>query len=397
MRFKKTIIFFSFCFLLSLLFYISLAESAQDARKELSLHYYRGVVNFEAANYENALTEFQLVAGIDPAYKETRQYIKNSMGFLEQRRQQMLAVDGESSLTQQGFDYYFLGKSYYEKGQYQKALEAFQAVLDKNPNDKFALYYTQLCKDALPGRGAGAKKPGWAWWSWGRSSSKGSGDNVGVLEQEVSYVKNDIKDEQEARELFEKRVERRSERDVLIRAKEKELKEEEEVLEEEKQDYLSQVKLSKRTDKLKAETEKWRNMKERLSSKEPGVPSDMTDFPIYLGKAQKYYAAMKEALRESRWNAAGLNAISASITYGDALLIYFYQIRSAYPGHDNIYALLGQYVKRSDTEENIFNLRSMFNMKKLVEKDDRPITRSEAIFLSDKAEKIIEWCRSLLP
>ena len=134
-----------------------------------------------------------------------------------------------------------------------------------------------------------------------------------------------------------------------------------------------------------------------MLSKEPGVPSDLTDYPFALNKAQKYYATMKEALRMSRWNSAGLNAISSSIYYADAILIYFYQVRSATPEHENVCRLLAQYVKRADVDENIFSLRSILNMKSIIEKEDRPITRSEAIFLAEKAEKFTEWCRSMLP
>ena len=216
-------------------------------------------------------------------------------------------------------------------------------------------------------------------------------------EKEVAYVKDDINEQKDTEELIEKKAERRVQREALISIKEKQLKEQEEVLEEEKQDYLSQVKLTKRSEKLKSETEKWKGMNERLLHKQPGVPTDLTDYPGTLNKAQKYYATMKEALRTSRWNSAGLNAITSSITYADAVLIYYYQVRSAVPEHENVCRLLAQYVKRDDVDENIFSLRSILNMKSIIEREDRPITRSEAIFLAEKAEKLTEWCRSILP
>ena len=163
-----------------------LAEGAQDTRKELSLHYYRGVVNFEAGHYENAMAEFRTVIAIDPYYKDTQTYIQKCMKVLEQNRQEMLASTGESSLDNQGFDYYFLGKSLYEKGDYRKALEAFKAVLAKNPNDKFALYYVQLCQEALPGGLSAAK-----------GKAKGKKEAAGDLEKEVVYVKGDINEQKD--------------------------------------------------------------------------------------------------------------------------------------------------------------------------------------------------------
>ena len=386
---KRILISFVFFSILCSVTHGPLAESAQDARKELSLHYYRGVVNFEAGYYENAMAEFQTVIAIDPYYKDTQGYIQKCMKVLEQNRQEALSATGESSLDKEGFDYYFLGKSFYEKGDYRKALEAFKAVLAKNPNDKFALYYVGLCKEALPGGLPAGKGK--------REGKKEAANNVGDLEKEVAYVKGDINEQKDTEELIEKKAERRAERDALIKIKEKQLKEQEEVLEEEKQDYLSQEKLSKRAEKLKSETEKWKGMKERLISKEPGVPTDLTDYPFTLNKAQKYYATMKEALRMSRWNSAGLNAISTSIYYADAILIYFHQVKSATPEHENVCRLLAQCMKRADVDENIFSLRSILNMKSIVEREDRPITRSEAIFLADKAEKFTEWCRTMLP
>jgi len=382
-------IFFAFFFILCSGTHGPLAESAQDVRKESSLHYYRGVVNFEAGYYENALAEFQTVIAIDPYYKDSQAYIKKCMKALEENRQELMSVTGESSLDKEGFDYYFLGKSLYEKGDYPKALEAFKAVLAKNPNDKFALYYVQLCKEALPGGfSAGSGRTG---------SKKETTKNVSDLEKEVAYVKGDINEQKDTEELIEKKAEHRAERDALVKIKEKQLKEQEEALEEERQDYLSQVKLSKRSEKLKSETEKWKEMKERLASKEPVAPSDLTDFPSTLNKAQKYYSTMNEALRTSRWNSAGLNAISSSIYYADAVLIYFYQVRSAIPKHENICRLLAQYVKRADVDQGIFPLRSIINMKLMIEQEDRPITRPEAIFLAEQTEKFTQWCRSILP
>ena len=134
---KRIFIFFVFFSILYLGPHGFLAESAPDARKELSLHYYRGVVNCEAGYYENALAEFRTVIAIDPYYKDTQGYIQKCMKVLEQNRQEALSATGESSLDKEEFDYYFLGKSFYEKGDYRKALEAFKAVLAKNPRECF--------------------------------------------------------------------------------------------------------------------------------------------------------------------------------------------------------------------------------------------------------------------
>ncbi len=387
-RITKIILIAAFC--VSVLSSFSLCSSAPaDQRKELGLHYYRGVVNFEAGKYEDALAEFQAAAAIDPFYKDVQKYIEHSVKILEQSRQDVLGLKDGSAAKAKELDLYFLGKSYYEKGDYRRAMETFKAVLAKQPNDKFAKYYLELCKNALPG-GADAKKTK-------RSRHEQLGLDLQDLEKEVSYIKNDVKEQEDMETFLEAKAQRRADREELIRKKERQLKEQEALLEEERQDYLAQEKIAKQANKIRQETEKWKNMKERLASKQPGIPADLTEFPVYLNKAENYYRSMKESLRASRWNSAGLDAIHTSLYYCDALLIYFYGLKSAFPQHENITRLLMANVKRADVDENVFYLRSILNLKNIVESEDRAITRSEAIFAAEKAEKIAEWCKSIIP
>lgn len=382
---KNTV--FVLCLLAVAFVLLGRVEAAEDQRKQLALHYFRGVVNFEAGRYEGALVEFQSVRSIDPYYKDTPQYIDRCMQRLEQARSDMLADAGLRDSEKEQVDIYFLGKSYYDKGDYEKAREAFKAVLARDPKDKFALYYLDLCDRAAPDRSRGSK----------RLSSVKKGDRVKDLQKEVAYIKDDIREQQELESFLASKAQRKVDRDALIRQKEKQLQQQESIIEEEKEDYLAEKKLARRAERLREETEKWRRMKEKIASKEPGVPATLTEFPVCLDKATRYYQQMHESLRASRWNAAGLDAIQASLTYGDAILIYFYGVKSAYPEHENLPRLLAESVKRSDIDENIFRLRNILNLKKLAERDDRPFTRSEALFLAENTEQFIEWCRSVLP
>lgn len=363
------------------------AEPTQDHLKETSLHYYRGVVYYEAGRYDQALTEFQLVAAIDPYYKDTSKYIDNCIKVLEQYREDLIDRGLDKPSDKKTIDLYFLGKSYYEKGEFDKALKTFRAVLDKKPDDKFAQYYIKLCSAAMPV--SSVKR--------GMSRAEQKAETLEDLENEVAYIKSDIRQQEDVEKFLRTKAERRSQRDALIRAKERQLKEQEELLEEERQDYVTQAKITRQATRLQRETEKWRNKKERLASEQAGVPAELIEYPISLDVGEKYYNEMREALRTSRWNSAGLNAIQAGINYCDAVLIYFYSVKSAAPQHENISRLLLTSVKRSDVEANVAHIRSILNVKRIVEDEDRPITRSEAIFLSEHAEKIVEWCRSLLP
>ena len=379
---RQTLIrsFFAFslcCFVVSAAY-----ADVPDQRKEMSLHYYRGVVYFESGRYDDALTEFQNVAGIDPYYKDTSVYIEKCMNFLEKYR-------GDAKFKgEKDVDLYFLGKAYYDKGEYNKALGAFRAILEKNPSDKFAQYYVRLCMNSLPPSQARKAR---------LSVAEGKVVELTDLEKEVAYVKSDIREQEDVEKFLREKALRRAARDEVVRAKERQLKEQEDILDEERQGYLSQAKITRETERLKNQAEKWRNMKEKLASAQPGVPAGLIDYPVALDAADKYYIEMNEALRTSRWNAAGLSAVGAAINYCDAILIYYYGVRSAAPRHENVIRLLLENVKRSDTQSSVYHLRAILNLKRLIDDEDRPITRSEALFLSDHSEKISEWAKSILP
>ncbi len=390
---RKYLSYSIFCILFSCFFCLGIVPvhagtQTNDQKKELSLHYYRGIVYFEAARYDNALREFQQVMDIDPYYKDVQKYASESVRVLEYYRQDAIDKNLGPQQEKEVLDLYFLGRSYYEKGDYKRAEDTFRAVLDKNPNDKFAQYYLKLARQAMPDNKRRQS---------GLSNADIASRNITDLEKEVSYIKSDIAEQEDVEKFLFEKAERRAKRDDLIKTKERQLKEQEELLEEERQDYMAQARITKQAEKIKQETEKWRNMKEKLESEQPGIPAELTEYPIVFDRAQKYYGEMKRALHSSRWNSAGLNAISASINYCDAVLIYFYSIRSASPKHENINKLLLTYVKRADVEANVAHMRSILKTKKLIEDEDRPINRSEAIFLSGHAEKIAEWCRSILP
>lgn len=371
-------------------FYIG-ARAETDPRKELALHYYRGVVYFEAGRYENALMEFQNVAAVDPYYKETQRLLKESMGKLDDYRQELFRTGSGPSLNQEDMNLYFLGRSYYEKGDYSRALEAFKSLLEKNPTDKYAQYYSQLCRQGL------GEQPRGAIHDNAMLPGRDFSHDVSGFSKEVNYIKTDIRQQQKMEDLYQERAERRAERAEIIRKKEMQLKEQEVLLSEEKEDYLAQLQITKKAERIKKETQKWKTMKEKLASKQPGVPAELIEYPITVKKAEDYYVSMREALRMSRWNAAGLNAVSASVYFCDGLLIYFHGVRSASPAHENITRLLLENVARSDVEENVYHMRAILNLKKMIEDEDRPFTRAEALFLAQHAEKIAEWCKSLFP
>lgn len=378
----KTLLVAGFVVMLSGLAFAAKVDP-QDAKRQLALHYFRGVINYESGSYQEAADEFRAVAAVDPYYKDTQGFMKK----LDQHRSEFLAPEDDGRKFEgKGTDLYFLGKHYYERGDYAKAAEAFDAILDKNKNDKLALYYKQLIEARSPKVKKGAKV-----------SPKNKKQEILNLEQEVSYIKEDVEDRQEDESFLQEKARARAERDEILRKKQRELEKQEEIIDEERKDYLEEARISRRGEKLAKEGEKWRRKREKLTSRQPGTPADLTQFPVYVGNGEKYFRNMKEALQQSRWNTAGLNAIQASLNYCDSILIYYYGIKSGYPEHENISRLMAENIQREDLDENLTRLRAILNMKTVMEEEDRPLTRSEAIFLSEKTEQLIQWCRSILP
>ncbi|MGE5279914.1 MAG: tetratricopeptide repeat protein [Deltaproteobacteria bacterium] len=358
-----------------------------DQRRTLALDYYRGLVYFESGHYDEALAEFRKVADIDPEYKFVRRYLEKAEGILKTHRADVLGVQ-ETEVEEGGSDLYFVGKSFFEKGDYRRAAEAFKAVLAKDPGDHFAQYYLRLCEQTLGEKVETVIAQG---------GVPAPVDKTSVLERSVAYMKDDIEERQAQMSFYEKKAERRMRRDETIRKKEQALERQRELLEEEREDYLAERQLSAKAERLGKEMDKWRTMRERLESKEPGVAADLTDYPVTLNRGEQYYKLMEEALRASRWQSASLNALSAAVAYCDAVLIYYNGVKSVFPAHSNIISLLKDNVRRADADEHIEHLRAMFSLQAVVEDEARAYTRSDALFLADKAKKIVAWCRTFLP
>lgn len=387
---------FLFILLLFICFCFSLAPAPvgaqQDADTEhkLALHYYRGLVNFKYQRYQQALDEFRVVGEIDPLYKDTKKFMASCIKALEQERKDLYKTPKGSSIKDDtGFDLYFLGKAYYEKQDYDRALKIFKEVLSQHPDDTFARYYAQLCEKALSGEidsGMVAITP--------EEKLVNAADN---LEKEVAFIKSDIKEQKEIEKSIQNKAERKASRDELIRQKELELRRQEELLLEEKADYKAQAKIARRLDEVKSRTEKWKRLKEKISSKEPGVPTDLTQYPGYINKGDAYFDVMKESLEKSRWNSAGLNAVSAAINYCDSVLVYLCGLRSSSPKHENICRLMLSELRCPNLQENVSRMRYILNLNKLAESEGRPFKRREAVSLSENAEKLMQWCKGILP
>ena len=125
--------------------------------------------------------------------------------------------------------------------------------------------------------------------------------------------------------------------------------------------------------------------------------SSKEDYKKFLKKADEFYEMMQQSLVKEKWNAVGLNAIHAGISANDALLTFYFGVRSISPKHDDAVKLLISMMKRDDAEAKAKHLRRLISTKNLVEYDGRLLSRREAESLAKHAERFLDWVRSLLP
>ena len=121
------------------------------------------------------------------------------------------------------------------------------------------------------------------------------------------------------------------------------------------------------------------------------------DYEKFLKKADEFCEMMHQSLTKEKWNAAGLNAIHTGISANDAVLTFYFGLRSISPKHDDAVKLLISMMKREDTGTNAKRLRYIISMKNIVEYDGRLLSKREAESLAKNAERFLAWVKSLLP
>lgn len=125
-------------------------------------------------------------------------------------------------------------------------------------------------------------------------------------------------------------------------------------------------------------------------------PATKADARHFLAKAFQFLASMEDELTASRWDAAGLAAIHAGISAGDAVLSYRGGVRSAGQGHRTAVDLLQQIVGEAATEASR-HLKRLVDKKNLVEYEQRRLTQAEALDLAEHARRFVEWAKGQVP
>lgn len=131
-----------------------------------------------------------------------------------------------------------------------------------------------------------------------------------------------------------------------------------------------------------------------------GIPTrkvEKSAYRNYWKKAEEFSDAMHQCVSMENWDAASLNAIHASISANDALLVYFHGMRSTSEKHDDAVRLLLSLVKHEEVKTAATHLRRLISSKGLAEYEGRLLTASEAHALVKHAERFMEWVQSMLP
>jgi uncharacterized protein (UPF0332 family) len=117
----------------------------------------------------------------------------------------------------------------------------------------------------------------------------------------------------------------------------------------------------------------------------------------YLNKAKEFLVASREAMKEDRWNSAGLLAIHAAISSADALLGYQAGYRSTSPDHRVAATLLKELgVGSADRSDQIRRFKRILSKKNIVEYEARQITQKEASYLVEQADRFVNWAREVM-
>ena len=97
----------------------------------------------------------------------------------------------------------------------------------------------------------------------------------------------------------------------------------------------------------------------------------------YLAKGREFSLVAELALADNHFNGAGLAAIHAGISLGDAVLAYAVGLRSIEKDHGAIVTLLEQHVA-AFTGTRRRQLVGLLRLKNTVEYDQHPISVAEA-------------------
>lgn len=101
---------------------------------------------------------------------------------------------------------------------------------------------------------------------------------------------------------------------------------------------------------------------------------------VYLGKAEEFAEAARDSRDEERFDAAVSAAAHATINAADATCVWYLQVRSAGPSHDEAIDLIQRIddIPADERDRLMRNLQALLDLKHKAEYADRTCTPAEA-------------------
>lgn len=117
---------------------------------------------------------------------------------------------------------------------------------------------------------------------------------------------------------------------------------------------------------------------------------------IYWDKSQDFFRTMRDAAAAGNWNGAGLAAVHAAISAGDALLVAKAGIRSSSKAHEDAADLIAIHVVDPHATEQVKRFRRILEEKNLIEYVDKSYREADALELLKHVERFTAWVGGLL-
>jgi HEPN domain-containing protein len=115
---------------------------------------------------------------------------------------------------------------------------------------------------------------------------------------------------------------------------------------------------------------------------------------MYSAKAEEFLRAAERSLAAGEWNAAGLGAVHAAISFADAVLVAVAGVRSKENDHGAVAALLDGRVAGFGGASRR-QLVGLLRSKNSIEYEHRLVTETEAAQFVDSARRFARWARDL--
>ena len=122
-----------------------LKKEIQTNARHARTHYLLGAVYFDKGDMAPAIASFQNCLGVDPNYEPAREKLIQAYEKTNQSQQAIRLVEqrvqsqhGHRSFRESAESYNLLGTLYYRQGDLNKAIQAFENVLERSPHHKTA-------------------------------------------------------------------------------------------------------------------------------------------------------------------------------------------------------------------------------------------------------------------